>query len=86
MEANIIEQGINLMLYGMGTVFAFLTLLVFATTLMSRITNQFFPEQLHAENTAASPAVHNHNSNAQVDPDVLVAIQEAIYQHRAKHK
>ncbi len=38
MEASsLMEEGINLMLFGMGFVFVFLTLLVIVTTLMSRI-------------------------------------------------
>ncbi|GHA04645.1 hypothetical protein GCM10008090_12560 [Arenicella chitinivorans] len=41
MQETLIDQGLNLMLYGMGTVFVFLTILVFATVLMSRIVTRF---------------------------------------------
>ncbi len=34
---SLIEEGLNLMLFGMGFVFVFLTLLVFVTSLMSWI-------------------------------------------------
>ena len=34
MDSTLISQGLDLMLYGMGTVFTFLTLLVAVTTLM----------------------------------------------------
>ena len=37
MSASIVEQGVELMLFGMGTVILFLGLLVLATTLMSRM-------------------------------------------------
>jgi oxaloacetate decarboxylase gamma subunit len=37
MRDELLSQGIELMLAGMGVVFVFLTLLVAATTLMSRI-------------------------------------------------
>jgi oxaloacetate decarboxylase gamma subunit len=37
MTNNLIDEGLRLMLVGMGTVFVFLTLLVVVTTLMSRI-------------------------------------------------
>jgi oxaloacetate decarboxylase gamma subunit len=37
MDENLLLQGLELMLVGMGTVFAFLTLLVLATGLMSSL-------------------------------------------------
>ena len=37
MEATLVSQGLDLLLYGMGTVFAFVTLLVGVTSLMSVI-------------------------------------------------
>ena len=37
MEANLLYEGLMLMLVGMGTVFFFLTLLVMAMSLMARI-------------------------------------------------
>ena len=43
MENELLAQGVELMLVGMGTVFVFLTLLVFATTLMSRLVMHFQP-------------------------------------------
>lgn len=35
--SDLIQGGLNLMVMGMGTVFVFLTILVFGTTLMSQI-------------------------------------------------
>lgn len=43
MQATLIEQGVMLMLVGMGTVFVFLTLLVAAMTLMAGIIRRFTP-------------------------------------------
>ena len=43
MDTTLLEQGLELMLAGMGTVFAFLTTLVLATSLMSKIINRFAP-------------------------------------------
>ena len=37
------EQGLELMLVGMGTVFTFLTLLVFCSIAMSRLVSRFSP-------------------------------------------
>jgi oxaloacetate decarboxylase gamma subunit len=43
MEATILNQGLTLMLVGMGTVFVFLTLLVIAMTLMAGIIKRLTP-------------------------------------------
>jgi oxaloacetate decarboxylase gamma subunit len=39
--SNLMSEGLNLMLVGMGFVFIFLTLLVFATTIMSKIITRY---------------------------------------------
>lgn len=41
MEATLLDQGIELMLVGMGTVFVFLTVLVMGMSLMSALTIRF---------------------------------------------
>jgi len=43
MQGNLIDQGLMLMLAGMGTVFAFLTVLVALTWLMSRLVLRLQP-------------------------------------------
>ena len=43
MEANLLYEGLMLMLVGMGTVFVFLTLLVMAMSLMARILKSSTP-------------------------------------------
>ena len=43
MQGNLIDQGLMLMLAGMGTVFAFLTVLVALTWLMSRLVQRLQP-------------------------------------------
>ena len=43
MEANLLYEGLMLMLVGMGTVFVFLTLLVMAMSLMARILKNSTP-------------------------------------------
>ena len=43
MGGELLQQGLELMLAGMGTVFVFLTLLVFATTGMSALVRRFEP-------------------------------------------
>ena len=67
MEAGLLEQGLELMLVGMGTVFLFLTLLVLATSLMSRFVQRFAP----------APAVVDG-----VTEEEVAAITAAIARHR----
>lgn len=77
---GLMSQSLELMLLGMGTVFVFLTLLVFFTTLMSRALMRLAPEssrptaQPHA--SAAGPAGPDERLHA--------AIVAAIHAHRSK--
>lgn len=77
MDALLISQGLDLMLYGMGTVFTFLTLLVGLTGLMSRAVMHFSPEE-PAETEVSTHQIHS----AIVDKKIVKVIQAAIDQHR----
>ncbi len=64
MESDLLAQGVELMLAGMGVVFLFLTVLVLATTLMSRIVIRFEPAVASPDNeeeiAAISAAIASH--------------------------
>ncbi len=65
MEEGLLDQGLMLMLAGMGTVFAFLTVLVIAVSCMSRLLLRFetaaAAEDITAEEVAAiSAAISRH--------------------------
>ena len=80
-STNIMTEGLNLMLMGMGFVFAFLTLLVIATTLMSKTILRFSkPEPVAAMPTkkVAASSVQGQN------PDIIAAISAAIHLHRQR--
>ena len=51
----LMAAGVELMFIGMGTVFMFLTLLVFATGLMSRIVVRIAPTASPVASTGAGP-------------------------------
>jgi oxaloacetate decarboxylase gamma subunit len=70
-EGELLEQGLALMLAGMGTVFVFLTLLVFATTGMSALVRRFEPAPI-AESSGPTE-------------EEVAAITAAITLHRSKH-
>ena len=81
MQDTLIDQGLNLMLFGMGTVFVFLTILVFATTVMSKLVNRFSPEaEVEAKQSAVQAVVNTHTAS----PQVISAIEKAIAAHRQK--
>ncbi len=69
MQDDLIAQGVELMLVGMGTVFAFLTVLVGATSLMSTLVMR----------RAAVTANAGGPSNEE-----LAAMSAAIARHRRK--
>jgi len=77
------EQAIELMVAGMGFVFVFLVILVFATLLMSKIITRFTPPEpaTPARTSRAKPS-----APASVDPDVAEAIKKAVAQFRSRHK
>ena len=81
MQGDIVAQGVELMLYGMGTVVLFLALLVVAMTLMSRLMTRFFPEAAPVE---ARPALRQAAAPGGTDPQLVAVISAAIKQHRSK--
>jgi oxaloacetate decarboxylase (Na+ extruding) subunit gamma len=84
MQGSIVEQGVELMLFGMGTVVVFLTLLILATNVMSLILRRFFPEP---EVPIVSPALAPASAPQAVDQTRLLAvISAAIHRHRAHKK
>jgi len=68
MHIGLINEGLTLMLAGMGTVFVFLTVLVIVMTLMSRLIARF---QVAADMAGPSD-------------DEVAAISAAIARHRTK--
>lgn len=77
MQNQIIEQGLDLLVFGMGTVFFFLAMLVVVTTIMSRIMTRFFAEA-QPEPQQTISAVPDHN------PHLIAVFKAAIEQHKAK--
>ena len=69
---NLVSQGFELAIFGMGTVFMFLTLLILATHGMSLLVQKY-----EAKNTADA-------ATQKVDRHLLAIISGAIAQHRSK--
>jgi oxaloacetate decarboxylase gamma subunit len=66
LETSLLDQGITLMLVGMGTVFAFLTLLVVGMSMMSAIAIRLAPakvdEASDEEIAAITAAIAQHKN------------------------
>lgn len=80
--SELLLEGVELMLFGMGFVFVFLVLLVGVVSLMSRLIATF-------ASSAPIPAISSSVPSARLashepDAETLAAIQSAIAQHRAR--
>ena len=80
MGEEIFKQGLNLMAFGMGAVFVFLTLLVIATSIMSAIIGKLYPESLPAPKSIKMPSTQVE------DQQIVSAIIAAIKLHRSRNK
>ncbi len=67
------------MLFGMGTVVVFLSLLVLATTGMSAFVQRFFP--VHSKATSQDVPVV---PGSQADPRLVAVIATAVHHHRQR--
>jgi oxaloacetate decarboxylase gamma subunit len=69
--SDLFLQGVNLAIYGMGSVFVFLTMLVGVTTLMSKLCGDVPAVPVTVTPTVDSP-----------DPHLLAAISAAVTAYR----
>jgi oxaloacetate decarboxylase gamma subunit len=79
LNQDLVSQGIELTLFGMGTVVVFLTLLVFITAGMSAFVARFFPPPPPPPASAPSPAP------AASDARLMAVISAAVYRYREQH-
>lgn len=81
---DLMTKAIELMVAGMGFVFVFLVILVFATGAMSKVVSRFAPPE--AATPARSPRAKAASKPASVDPDTAEAIKQAVAKFRSRHK
>ena len=79
-SSELLMEGVELMVLGVGTVFVFLVLLVGLINLMSALINRFFPEAA----PAAKPKRMATAAAQSIDPELLAVIGAAVSQHRAR--
>jgi len=76
----IVADGLGLMAFGMGTVFVFLILLIFATNIMSSLVLKYFPE------VEPAPAKAKKAPAQGVDQQLLKVLAAAVKEHRSRQK
>ena len=87
MQGDMIAQGWELLLYGMGTVVVFLALLVVATTVMSSVVSRYFPEPEPESISRSRPGqVLSADSAIVGEPELVAVISAAIHQHRSNRE
>lgn len=79
MQASLLAQGFDLMVFGMGTVFLFLALLVLLTSLMSALVQRFSPPQPNPDAASSSPASPGQEQ-------LLAVITAAVHKYRSRRK
>ncbi|MDO6515459.1 MULTISPECIES: OadG family protein [unclassified Neptuniibacter] len=76
---NLLSEGLELMAFGMGFVFVFLTLLVFTTSGMSKVVSKYFPEA-----PAKPKAKKAAPTAATASNDELIAVMTAaVHKYRS---
>ena len=80
-SSDLLIEGVELMLLGMGSVFTFLIILVFITGIMSRLIDRFVPAPV----PVAKPVRKAPAADA-ADPELLAVIGAAVKQHRARQR
>lgn len=78
MQHSLIQQGVDLMVFGMGTVFVFLAVLVVATNLMSRLVQRFDKPE------PPVPAGSVGEAAAADDTQLVAVISAAINKYRSR--
>ena len=90
--STLLNEGITLMLFGMGFVFIFLTLLVIVTTLMSRLITKYeknvggLPEGGIPSPTAVIPGNKKKLAHPAEDKTLISILSAAIHTYRSRHK
>ena len=84
MAGGLMQQGLELLVFGMGTVFVFLALLVVATNLMSVVVRTWLKGQPPA--SATPQTVRSGATTDGDDAELFAVIGAALHQHRSRRR
>lgn len=81
---NLLSEGLNLLVFGMGFVFVFLTLLVISTGFMSKLVNKYMPAPAPQAKRARANASAQPKANSGAKNDELIAVMTAaVHKYRS---
>lgn len=84
MQGTLMDQGLELMLFGMGTVLAFLSVLVLSILLMSWVLARYFPvSEVPSGSSVKSPPPGVSGAGTD-DANLVAVISAALHRHRSK--
>ncbi len=83
MQQSLLQQGLQLMLFGMGTVFIFLVVLIACTTLMSRAVLRFAPAD-PPPSTSGNASQQGSSAQNSDRARLIAAITAAVHKYRAE--
>lgn len=81
-EVNLVLEAIKFMVLGMGIVFLFLTIMVFALKIQAKLIAKFFPEKEEKVSKEWKPQTAQKSD----DKDIVAAITAAIIHHNQNNK
>ncbi|MBV1788843.1 OadG family protein [Marinobacterium sp. D7] len=81
---NLLSEGLELLVFGMGFVFVFLTLLVISTGFMSKLVNKYMPAPAPQAKRARANASALPKANSGAKNDELIAVMTAaVHKYRS---
>ncbi|MEA3497815.1 MAG: OadG family transporter subunit [Campylobacterota bacterium] len=79
-EVNLVSEALKFMALGMGVVFLFLTVMIFALKLQAKLIAKFFPEKPKEVSNTWKPTATNTDD----EKNTIAAITAAIIHHNNK--
>jgi len=81
---NLLSEGLELLVFGMGFVFVFLTLLVISTGFMSKLVNKYLPAPPPSKPQRSRPGAKVQAAGAEAKNDELIAVMTAaVHKYRS---
>lgn len=80
---NLLSEGLTLLVYGMGFVFVFLTLLVGTTSLMSKLVSRYAPAPQPKASKARSAAPAAAATSTAKNDELIAVMTAAVHKFRS---